>query len=58
MVITGMKYYEKKRQFENITRRTNHEKDRPKFNPKLETQGHKTRTQNVLKNDPNEILFK
>ncbi len=58
MVVTGMKHYEKERQAKNRTRRTNHEKDRPKSNPKLETQGHKTRTQNVLKNDSNGILFK
>jgi hypothetical protein len=41
-----------------MTRRTIHEKDRPMFNPKAEMQGHKTKTWNVLKNDPNGILFK
>jgi len=41
-----------------MTKITNHEKDRPKFNPKPETQKHKTKTRNVLINDPNEILFR
>ncbi len=58
MAITNMKHYEKERQFKNTTRKTNQEKDRPKSNPKLEMQRYKTRTQNVLKNDLNEILFR
>jgi hypothetical protein len=41
-----------------MTKKKNHETERPKSNLKLKTQGHKTRTQNVLKNDPNGILFR
>jgi len=41
-----------------MTRKTNQEKEKPKSNPKLKMQGHKTRTWNVLKNDPNTILFR
>jgi hypothetical protein len=58
MVVTDMKHYEKERYFKDTTKRTNHEKDIPKSNLKSETQGHKTRTQNMFKNDRNEILLR
>ncbi len=58
MAVMSMKHYKKERQFKNTTRKTNHEKDISKSNPKRKMQRHKTRTQNVLKNDPNGILFR
>lgn len=39
-----MKHYEKERQSKNMSRKTNHEKDKPKFNPKPKIQVHKTKT--------------
>jgi hypothetical protein len=36
--VTGTKHYEEERQSKNTSRKTDHEKNRPKSNPKPETQ--------------------
>jgi hypothetical protein len=52
-----MKNYKNRNSTKDITRKTNHKKCKPKFNPKLETQKHKARTWYMLEDDSNVTLF-
>jgi hypothetical protein len=47
----GTKNYNNKNQAKSITKKTNHKKCKPKFNPRLKTQRRKTRTWNMLEDD-------
>ncbi len=42
--VMGTKNYKNKKLTKDTTRKTNHKKCKPKFNPRLETQKHKART--------------
>jgi hypothetical protein len=53
----GTKTKKNKNKANDTAREKNHKKCEPKFNPKLETQRHKARTQHLLKDDSNETLF-
>jgi hypothetical protein len=53
----GMKNYKNKNKVKDIGRKSNHKKCKPKSNPRLETQRHKTRTQYMLKDDSNKTLL-
>jgi transcriptional/translational regulatory protein YebC/TACO1 len=51
VIIMGVKNYKNTNYAKDITRKKNHKKCKPKFNPRLETQIHKAKTQYMLEDD-------
>jgi hypothetical protein len=56
-IIIGTKNYKNKNKTKDTTRKKNHKKCKPKFNPRLETQRHKARTRYMLEDYSNKNLF-